>query len=57
MVKYKDVIVRVECLWKRFGDVVANECVSVEAREGEVVSILGPNGLVRRHCLGRFMVS
>jgi len=44
MVNYKDVIVRVECLWKRFGDVVANECVSVEAREGEVVSILGPNG-------------
>ncbi len=37
-------MVSVEGVWKRFGDVVANEDVTIYVREGEVVSLLGPNG-------------
>ncbi|ABP50030.1 MAG: ABC transporter ATP-binding protein [Pyrobaculum arsenaticum] len=37
-------IVFVEGVWKRFGNVVANEDVSIYVDAGEVVSLLGPNG-------------
>jgi len=44
MANSENVIVKAECLWKRFGSLIANECISISAHEGEVVSILGPNG-------------
>ena len=37
-------MIRVESVHKRFGDVVAVEDVSFEARDGSVTGILGPNG-------------
>lgn len=40
----ENLVVSVEGVWKRFGDVVANEDVTIYVREGEVVSLLGPNG-------------
>lgn len=40
----ENLVVSVEGVWKRFGDVVANEDITIYVREGEVVSLLGPNG-------------
>ena len=40
----ENLVVSVEGVWKRFGDVVANEDITMYVREGEVVSLLGPNG-------------
>jgi len=37
-------VIEVRDLRKRFGDVVAVDCVSFEARNGEVTALLGPNG-------------
>src|SRR5215510_11575645 len=37
-------MIRVEAVRKRFGDVVAVDEVSFEARDGVVTGILGPNG-------------
>ena len=39
-----DIAIRVENLTKRFGDVVAVENLSFDAREGEIVGLLGGNG-------------
>lgn len=39
-----DIAIKVENLAKRFGDVVAVENLSFEAREGEIVGLLGGNG-------------
>ena len=37
-------MIRVEAVRKRFGDVVAVDEVSFEARDGLVTGLLGPNG-------------
>ena len=39
-----DIAIRVENLTKRFSDVVAVENLSFDAREGEIVGLLGGNG-------------
>ncbi len=40
----RDVVVRVEALKKRFGDVAAVDGVSFSIAEGEIFGLLGPNG-------------
>lgn len=37
-------MIRIEDLHKRFGDVVAVDCISFEAPDGRVTGLLGPNG-------------
>ncbi|WP_188848468.1 ABC transporter ATP-binding protein [Sulfodiicoccus acidiphilus] len=37
-------LLKISDVWKSFGNVVANEGVSMEVRSGEIVSLLGPNG-------------
>ena len=39
-----DIAIRIDNLTKRFGDVVAVENLSFDAREGEIVGLLGGNG-------------
>ncbi len=40
----KEVAIRLVDITKRFGDVVANEGISLEVRRGEILSLLGENG-------------
>jgi len=37
-------VIEVTHAWKHYGDIVANEDVSMIVKEGEIVSLLGPNG-------------
>jgi ABC-2 type transport system ATP-binding protein len=39
-----DSILRVAGLTKRFGDILAVDCLSIEVRRGEILGFLGPNG-------------
>ncbi|MFW5799128.1 MAG: ABC transporter ATP-binding protein [Planctomycetota bacterium] len=39
-----DPIIRVDNLWKNYGDIVAVQDVSFEVMPGEIVGLLGPNG-------------
>jgi ABC-2 type transport system ATP-binding protein len=45
MVNPGNAIVKVEGLWKSFGSLLVNEDININVNEGELVSILGPNGV------------
>ncbi|MCP4248691.1 MAG: ATP-binding cassette domain-containing protein, partial [bacterium] len=40
----QEVVLRLDSITKRFGDLVANDCISVNLRRGEVLGLLGENG-------------
>jgi len=37
-------VIDINHAWKYYGDLVANEDISMFVKEGEIVSLLGPNG-------------
>jgi ribosome-dependent ATPase len=39
-----DIIVNAKCLTKKFGDFIADNCVSLELKKGEILGLLGANG-------------
>ncbi len=39
-----DVILRLECVTKRYGDLAAVDSLSLDIRRGEILGFLGPNG-------------
>ena len=43
-------ILKVEHATKSFGGLVANEDISFEAREGEIIGVVGPTAPARRRC-------
>lgn len=44
----EDLLLEVNGITKRFGGIVAVENVSFKVHEGEVISIIGPNGAEKR---------
>ena len=39
-----EIIVKAKCLTKRFGEFIADNCIDLELRKGEILGLLGANG-------------
>jgi len=39
-----DIIVEAKCLTKKFGDFIADDCIDLELKKGEILGLLGANG-------------
>jgi len=42
--KIPDIIVKAKCLTKKFGNFIADDCIDLELRKGEILGLLGANG-------------
>ena len=43
-VQTPDIIVRAKCLTKKFGQFIADNCIDLELKKGEILGLLGANG-------------